>query len=651
MVDAILRFRCPVDLTAAAVDGSSPSIPRVSIIAYRGDVMNVPGYGPTVIDLAGLDATGPVQLLAEHAATLDGLLGTGWATKERSQLRVDGPLSRANPITERLIAMAKDGVRFSASVGVQPTEREFVREGTTVSANGKTITAPRGGLTFVRRGVLRETSIVALGADAGASVAIAASISGSKGKKKMSNEYTNNSAVEIPDEMKAAWDRPGLTDSERVMARWNGTQFHDPGVRQQTERFLHAALGGGLDFAEFERELLLAENRDLRLKVIRDGRPQVPSIHASQRDRGGANMIQASLLCHLGAEDVAARAFGDQTTQMARDAGLTSFVDILQAAWREIGHEPPRNRNELLKASFSTASISNIVSGAQNKILLDQWQRLPLTCLQLCKQVSAKDFKEGKAVRLVGRDAMFEEVGAAGEIKHGWLQDSASTYQLATYARRYAITRQHIINDDLGAMNELPRVIARGAGLKMESVFWTLVLANAGSYFGTGNGNQLTAALDLTGLGSAVSTMRALTDDDGEPVLVEPRYLVVPPALEAVADSLYASTNVVVGGTGDAVTTQPANSAFAGKYKPVCSPYISNANYTGNSTTQWYLFADPSVGPAAFMAAFLNGQTTPTIEQNETDFNTLGVGYRGYLDFGFAQCDSEGAVKSTGAGS
>jgi hypothetical protein len=103
-------------------------------------------------------------------------------------------------------------------------------------------------------------------------------------------------------------------------------------------------------------------------------------------------------------------------------------------------------------------------------------------------------------------------------------------------------------------------------------------------------------------------------------------------------------------GTGDAVTTSPSASSFAGKYKPITSPYISNDNYTGNSETQWYLFSDPNAGPAAFLAAFLDGVQNPTVEQSDCDFSTLGVQYRGYLDFGFAQCDPEGAVKSTGAG-
>lgn len=649
----LLQFSAPIELTASG--GDKP--PRVSIMAYNGGAMTVPGFGPTVIDLTGLDVSHPVQILAEHRDSIDGLLGTGTATKSKSDLQVHGTLTRANPLTERILAMSKDGVSFSASVGVQPLEREIIREGQTLSANGRTITAPRGGMVFVKRGVLRETSLVAIGADASASVAIAASAKHRlKGTRQMtesellSPENVARVNASLPNEMRCAWDREGLSDAERVEARLDAfRRNHGDILPGFGSGMVRAAASGSLTWADAEREILRAEVRAMQSAQFRAQLPKAPAIHASRSD-AGPDMLQAALLCHLGAENVSARCFGDQVTQSARDARMTSLVEILQASFRANGEEAPRDRNSLIKAAFSTASIANIVSNVQNKILLDQWARLPMTWPSLCKQVSASNFKEGKAIRLGGRSAMLDQLGAAGEIKHGHLTDTGATFQIDTFARAYSITRQDIINDDLGALDELPKVIARGAALKMESVLWTLILGNADDFFGDDNGNQLADVLDIDGLGAAVAVMRALTDADGEPVLVEPRTLVVPPALEATADALYASTNVVVSGGGDTVTTAPSASPFAGKYKPLCSPYISNAKYTGYSTTQWYLFADPNSGPAAFLAAFLNGMTNPTIEQSDTDFNTLGVHYRGFLDFGFAQCDSQGAVKSTGLG-
>jgi hypothetical protein len=643
----ILRLTGRVEIQAGAADGKRPK--RFSMVAYSGGLMSPSGWPNVVIDLAGADISGDVPILAGHAADLDNIVGQGQATVREHQLHVQGIVTDATPAGQKAIALSEAGISLQASIGFAPDKRDHIAAGAKVSVNGRTLTAGDQGLTIIRSGKLREVSLLPVGADANSQVTITAKAASQQPKRNLRMSETTTT-TEAPDELKFAWDRAGLSESERVLARWNGAKFNDPAIRQQTEKFLHAALGGTLSFSDFDHEVLKAQLRDVELKALYAELPKGAAIHGSGRDTGGPDMLQAALLCHLGAEDVSARAFGDRVTQSARDARMTSLVEILQAAYHANGQEPPRSRHDLVKAAFSTANISNIVSGVQNKILLDQWARLPLTCLQLCKKVSASDFKEGKAIRLVGRDTMLDQIAAGGEIKHGYLQDSAATYRIDTYARMYAITRQDVINDDLGALAELPRIIGRGAGLKMESVFWSLVLGNTGDFFGQANGNLLTDALDLTGLGAAVAVMRALTDADGEPVLVEPRTLVVPPALESVADSLFASTNVVIAGTGDAVTTAPSASPFAGKYKPLTSPYISNSKYTGNSETQWYLFADPNAGPAAFLAAFLDGVQNPTIEQSDTDFNTLGVQYRGYLDFGFAQCDSQGGVKSSGDG-
>ena len=640
----LLQFIGEVSIQAAA-DGQRT--PRVSILAYGGGEMKVGGFGPVAVDLAGADVGGDIPLLADHATTLDNIAGQGLATIRNQQLYVEGILTEATTAGQKVLALARSGISLQASIGYVPDRREQIAPSQKTAVNGRTLTAGPSGLTIIRSGRLREVSLLPIGADADTQVSIAASAAQSKGTRTMSQETTTI----IPDDMRFAWDREGMSDDERIEARLDrfrrdyGDTLPDFG-----RGMVRAAASGSLSWADAEREILRAEVRAMQLRAIRAERPTGPEIHGSRTDAGGPDVLQASLLLHLGADDVAVKAFGDRATQIARDARMGSLVEILQAAFVANGQDAPRNRNDMIRAAFSTANIANIVSGVQNKILLDQWARLPMTWPTLCKKIAAADFKQSKAVRLVGRDAMLDEIGAAGEIKHGHLQDSAATYQISTYARMYAVTRQDIINDDLGALDELPRIIARGAGLKMESVFWSLVLGNADDFFGETNGNLLSDVLDLTGLGAAVAVMRNLVDADGEPVLVEPRTLVVPPALETTADQLFASTNVVMAGTGEAVTTAPSASPFAGKYKPQTSPYISNSKYTGNSDTQWYLFADPNAGPAAFLAAFLDGVQAPTIEQSDTDFNTLGVQYRGFLDFGFAQCDSQGAVKSTGLG-
>ncbi|HUT10993.1 MAG TPA: hypothetical protein VMY42_10895 [Thermoguttaceae bacterium] len=679
----LLTFPGVVELQAAAAKQ-----PRIDGTIYSGGLMSLPGWGPVVIDLAGADVAADVPVLVGHQDDLDSIAGSGRAVVNAGRLLFSGILTDATPGGAKVIALGRAKVNLQASVGYMPDSRVEVRAGEAFRVNNQDLVAPAGGATIIRSGRLREVSIVAVGADSANSVTISAKF----GDDTMNFEqWIKANGMVLANLREDQTARLRAIYDDRLI-RAGGVQavappaFDVPGVVRAYEMHVSTLQAKAAEFtgrvdsaklqplqatarrqaAELKAQALSSEWPAPRLEaeyikaaaifeadLMRAERPKGVFIHASTRDLPGGEptaMLQAALLCHLGSEDVAARAFGDQITQSARDMRATSLVEILQAAFHANGQEPPRDRTQLIRAAFSTASIANIVSGTQNKILLDQWARLPLSCLTLCRRVSATDFKESKAVRLIGRNAMFGELGPAGEIKHGYFTDSAATYQISTYAKMYAITRPDIINDDLSALDELPRIIARGAGLKMESVFWTLVLGNASSHFSEANGNLITDVLGLDGLGVGVKTMRNLVDEDGEPILVEPKHMVVPPALEALADSLFASTNVVVGGTGEAVTTSPGGNVYGGKYRPQVVPYISNANYTGNSTTQWYLFAQPGVGPSAFIAAFLNGLTTPVVEQADADFNTLGVQYRGYADFGFACCDPQGAVKSTGAG-
>ncbi len=67
----------------------------------------------------------------------------------------------------------------------------------------------------------------------------------------------------------------------------------------------------------------------------------------------------------------------------------------------------------------------------------------------------------------------------------------------------------------------------------------------------------------------------------------------------------------------------------------------------GASGSAWYLFANPNVLPA-FEIVFLNGRRTPVIERVEMPANTLGMGFRSYIDFGVNSQDPRAAVKVTG---
>lgn len=154
--------------------GGEPKKPRISIVAYTGGMMRVPGWGDVAINLAGLDASGQVPLLADHDARVGGVVGHGEASVVHGRLIVAGVMSGDGEAARQIVEMTTGGFSFQASVGVEPVEHERIAAGTRVEVNGRSLSSPRG-FALVKQGRLREVSITPLGADPGTRVSIAAS--------------------------------------------------------------------------------------------------------------------------------------------------------------------------------------------------------------------------------------------------------------------------------------------------------------------------------------------------------------------------------------------------------------------------------------------------------------------------------------------
>ena len=65
-----------------------------------------------------------------------------------------------------------------------------------------------------------------------------------------------------------------------------------------------------------------------------------------------------------------------------------------------------------------------------------------------------------------------------GELKHGELSEQTFTQQADTHGIMFALTRQMIINDDMGALADIPRQIGMGAAEAIADAVWTLLLSN-----------------------------------------------------------------------------------------------------------------------------------------------------------------------------
>ena len=87
-IDELLLSAADVEIQATGKP------PAVTIVAYTGGLMSVPGWGPVAIDLVGIDASAEqVGILADHDSRLSGIVGHGKAVVANGKLLVQGTIT------------------------------------------------------------------------------------------------------------------------------------------------------------------------------------------------------------------------------------------------------------------------------------------------------------------------------------------------------------------------------------------------------------------------------------------------------------------------------------------------------------------------------------------------------------------------------
>lgn len=454
------------------------------------------------------------------------------------------------------------------------------------------------------------------------------------------NNGTGNNAAELE-----ATRRARAAEFDRINAIEAAARSFGVASAQVNGRSLVAsAIESGWDVNRARTEFELYALRSNRPAGLFAGAANSNSAGGSQA--GGAAVLEAAI-AQAGRMPRAMleRQFNTQTLEAAHTQyrGRISLHQILLEAARANGYHGltvKGNVRAVLEAAFSNISLPGIFSNTANKWLMMGFDAVEDVWRKIAAIRSISDFKETTGYRGVGSFNM-QPLASDGRIRHGATGETSYGNKVDTRAIMYAISRQDIINDDLGALTDIPKGIGRGAALALVRVFWTEFLDNAAFFVG-GNNNLSTGALAIAGINAALTKFRKQTDEAGEYIMATPRWLVVPTELEETANQLYGSKQRGGGNTGDS-----NENPHVGKYEPVVSPFLSDSGFTGNSTTAYYLLADPADVPV-IEVAFLDGVETPTVETADADFNTLGVQMRGYYDFGVRKQEFRGGVKSTG---
>jgi phage major head subunit gpT-like protein len=591
---------------------------RFKVNAYTGGIIRQEwSREPVIVDLQGLSwANKRRPILLQHSYELDAILGqTTDIRVEGRNLVVEAEMIGGNASADKVIALAERGFQWQASIGADVVRSEKLPQGETAMVNGQSVTGPA---RIIRASRLREVSVVTLGADDNTSASLAAS------------------AVHPEEGSMSDESRETVDATETVAAATPAT----PTINEDA-------------LVERIAAKVIAAQAEQAVASVRASRPSAPAVHVEQ-DRESFSDVLMAAACQSGRLPDVEKQFSPAILEAAHKKykGGIGLGEMLIEAARANGYEGRTTFRDdsysrpILRAAFATHDIADILSATVNKFLLQGFTTVDTSWTRISTTRSVQDFKTVNSYRLTG-GFKFEEMSgksefrmaSAGNVKY---QNAARTYGIATN-----LSREDIINDDLSALTAVPTRIGRGAALKLNEVFWAEFLNNS-SFFASGNKNFSSGAgtaFGVDGITAAELLFLNQTDDDGFPLAVSPQILLVPTALNARALQLMNSTEIR---DTTSSTKYPTANPHAGKYEILTSPYLSNAMFTGNSSSAYYLLASPA-DLSTIEVAFLNGVQQPTVEQADLDFSLLGIQMRGYFDFGVAKVEPRGAVKMAGA--
>lgn len=381
-------------------------------------------------------------------------------------------------------------------------------------------------------------------------------------------------------------------------------------------------INNGTSLSDAQRSVLAIVNeRNIPTANIQMGEQEEDKYRDAMSDaillRGGVQLENVA----PGAQDLRGMRVRSMVEEVLAREGVTNV--------HRMGEE------ELLRAALTgTSSLPGILSAAANKSMAKGYQAAQTTFEQFTTVGSNTDFKEATRYRLSEAGSLLE-IKENGEFVQDELTEGSAKTKVLTYGRGFSFTRQMIVNDDLSALTRIPSLYAAQAKRGINRLVYKALAeakftAKDGNLAGTG------AALSLATINEARQAMRKQKNLRGEEFLnITPKYLIVPTNSEFLARQLLTSTS-------------DPNATHYGVTNPLKDSLqiITDAELDALDTDAYYFLADQLLMDT-IEVTYLNGNQRPVIE-SQVAFDTLGIRYRIYMDYGVTVVDTKGIYKNAG---
>lgn len=324
------------------------------------------------------------------------------------------------------------------------------------------------------------------------------------------------------------------------------------------------------------------------------------------------------------------------------------LLDLARASLQAAGIKTDgMDQRALVAAAFtqSTSDFPILLENVMHKTLQSAYALQADTWTRFCARGSVSDFRAHKRYR-VGSLGNLDAKTELGEFRNKSIPDGErASITAGTKGNIINISRETIINDDLGALTSLTTALGRAAKRTVEADVYATLSLNSGfgpvledgvTLFHANHNNVSTGVPTVSSFDAArvvLSSQKDVGSND---------FLALTPAVWLGPIGLGGAARVVVNSEYDPDTNnklQRANIA-----RSVVRDIVDTPRLTG---LPWFFFADPNEAPV-LEVAFLDGNDTPYLEM-ENGFSVDGSSWKVRMDYGVAGVDFRGAVRSTGA--
>ena len=551
---------------------------------------------------------------------------------ENKVLRAEAIFSKANPDADLLWAMVEEGTLTEISVGGAKQDLRITERDGEVP------------LVEVTRWLFKEASLVDIGADANAGI-----------NRSQDNHNKGDLMNEI-ERLKAE------------LAKLRGENAEEAVLRAKEEELTAEIARVLADSKTAQSDLQTAKEANIELlrqaeinTIAREyGKIESETLNKFLGDPSKTALDFSRSLLATKAEDQTNVPFQRgansadinraMTDALVMRAGITikephpqaqNYVGIgLKDLARSVTGYTGYNDNEMIQRAMSTSDFPLLLGNVANRILSASFEEAEGTFHLWVTAIDVPDFKKINEITLNGGGGRLSKLVEGGEKKSTELSENAEEWKIYSYGKEITLTREMIINDDMGAFISVVQEFGFMAKRTANGIVYDMLQQkgdyinykmsdNKGVFVATRNNSGAGAELDTDALTSARTSMRRQKDVANNALNIPPKFLIVSPERES-------KTLQLINSEADVSANQSG----------VMNPHKNSVKVIVESeldANPWYLTA----GRRTIKVGYLQGTNRePLVREKQ---RTLAyITFECVFDFGAVVEDFRGLYKNTG---